>query len=206
MNQTCALIQPVFCGLDRVLEIDRFLVHFALKKPHTTAVLEIDGGDDQHKMDNGQWRIDNDRTMINADVSSTIHSPLSIIHHEAAEIGQNPEPQLLALFRVKLASKEPVGRDTRREGTTIIRDRRDHGRVVGNDIERMDEIDIIAVRNAFQKRRVFPLLDSVPAHVRHFQIFASMDANYFAGKKIEPFLLAKFLAFGKKQLEAKADP
>src|SRR5574341_786986 len=192
MNQTCALIQPVFCGLDRVLEIDRFLVHFALKKPHTTAVLEIDGGDDQHKMDNGQWRIDNDRTMINADVSSTIHSPLSIIHHEAAEIGQNPEPQLLALFRVKLASKEP--------------DRRDHGRVVGNDIERMDEIDIIAVRNAFQKRRVFPLLDSVPAHVRHFQIFASMEANYFAGKKIEPFLLAKFLAFGKKQLEAKADP
>src|SRR5262245_3655169 len=124
---------------------------------------------------------------------------------EAAKVGENAQAKLLAFFRMELASEERIGRDARSERSAVIRRRRYDGAVVRNDVEGMNKIDIVAVGDSFQKRRVGFLFDAVPAHVRHFEIFAGAKAHNFSGKEIKPLLPSEFLALGKKQLEAEAD-
>src|SRR5262245_13226676 len=69
----------------------------------------------------------------------------------------------------------------------------------------MDEINVVACRDAFQERRVFSLHDPVPAHMRHFEILLGLKTDDFSGGKIEPPLPAKLRALRKKQLEAKTN-
>src|SRR5262245_60706578 len=124
---------------------------------------------------------------------------------ESAKVGENAQAKLLAFFRMELASEERIGRDARSERSAVIRRRRYDGAVVRNDVEGMNKIDIVAAGDSFQKRRVGFLFDAVPAHVRHFEIFAGAKAHNFSGKEIKPLLPSEFLALGKKQLEAETD-
>src|SRR5713226_6932063 len=97
VEQFRALFQPVFRCLHRVIEINRLLVHLSLVETDAAPILEIDGWDDEHR--------------------------LSLLY-ESCEVRQDAEPDLLALFRVKLAGEEAIGCNTRNEGSPVVRRRR----------------------------------------------------------------------------------
>ena len=88
-----AFLHPVFGGLDGIVEIDRLLVHFALKQTHAAAIFDIDGGNDQHKtMANEKWQMKNFRWRSEWR-PIFFNSPLSMINclHETAEVGENAQ-------------------------------------------------------------------------------------------------------------------
>src|SRR2546426_10184261 len=87
-----ALLRPMFSRLYRVVKIDGLLIHFPLIKSDATAILDVDGGDNEHR--------------------------LSLLY-ESCEVSQNAKPDLLTLFWVKLAGQEMVCRNTRNEGSPV---------------------------------------------------------------------------------------
>src|SRR5262249_45672463 len=102
---------------------------------------------------------------------------------------------------MKLAGKKPGGGNAGDERVTVNGRRSHDGRVVGHDMKRVHEIDVIAARNPFEKWRVGLFLEPIPTDVGHLETFTGAKADDFAGKKLEALLLAKLFAFGKKQLK-----
>src|SRR3989304_149041 len=85
--------------------------------------------------------------------------------YEASEIGQYTEPDLLALFRVKLAGEKMIRGDAGDEAGSVLRRGGDHGFIFRRDIIGVNEIDKGSIRDPLQERRFFSLLYAVPAHV-----------------------------------------
>src|SRR5512135_1052785 len=130
-------------------------------------------------MDNGQWIILATAGPTVVRSFSTLHYPLSIVLHEAAEVGEDAQPQLLAFLRMKLTGKQALGGDAGDEGVAVIRGRRNDRAVVRYDVKGVHEVNVIAARQPVEKRRVDFLLDPIPTHVRHFEIFLGVKTDHF---------------------------
>src|SRR6185503_2779013 len=106
---------------------------------------------------------------------------------------------------MELAGKQRLGCDARNERLAIIGRRGNNRTVVGNNVERVHEVDVVAARQPLEKWRLHFFLQSIPTHVRDFEVFTGMKTNYLAGKQVESLLRAEFFALGKKQLESETD-
>jgi hypothetical protein len=178
VNKSGSLADPMLGSGDRVLEVNGFFVHLSLEQTNAASIFEINGGDNQHAL---------------------------VVCNKAAEVGEDPQTQILAFFRVKLTGKEPVGGNAGDEGVTVIRRRRHDRVVLGHDVKRVHEVNVIAATDPFEKWRVILLLEPIPTHVRNLEIFIGAKADHFAGKKVESFLLAELFALGKEQLKSQTN-
>ncbi len=69
---------------------------------------------------------------------------------------------------MELTRKKRIGRDARDEQLSVVGGRSDDRAIVRNDVERVHEINVVAARKPFEKRRCDFFFDPVPAHVRNF--------------------------------------
>lgn len=69
--------------------------------------------------------------------------------YEPGEVGDDPETDLLAFLRVKLAGKEAIGRDAGDKRRPVVGRRGDDGGLLGHHVIGVDEIDVIAVADPF---------------------------------------------------------
>ena len=125
--------------------------------------------------------------------------------YESAEVGEDPQPELLALFGMELAREEVIGRDARNKRITVFGRRGDRRIILRDDIKRMHKVNRIPSGNAFQKRRFFLFLNLIPAHVRYLETVVRVESHDFAGKQVQAFLYAEFFALREKQLKPETD-
>src|SRR3972149_1929884 len=126
--------------------------------------------------------------------------------NEPGEVGQDPEPDLLAFFRMKLAGKQAIGRDTGDKRHSVIRRRSNNRAIVGHHVVGMDKINVIAIADPFQEGRAFLFLQPIPAHMGYFQAIFRVKNHDLPGKEVQPFLWSEFFALGKQKLKAETDP
>jgi hypothetical protein len=98
VNKGGSLADPMLGGVDGVLEVNGLFVHLSLEQTNAASIFEINGGDNQHAL---------------------------VVCNKATEIGEDPQTQVLAFFRMKLTGKEPIGRNAGDERIAVIRHRRD---------------------------------------------------------------------------------
>src|SRR4029077_1234995 len=127
-----------------------------------------------------------------------------ILCSEMAEIGENAQPDLLALLRMELAGKKMIRRNTGDKVASIVGRRRHNRSVCWNNIKGMHKVNVDAVRDAFEERRLAFFLDAVPTHVRNLEAIVQVKADDFPGEEIETLLSTELLALREQQLEPEA--
>src|ERR1700728_2210163 len=111
------------------------------------------------------------------------------------KILQHLQPGALAFFRMELRGEKIPPRHRGGEGVAVGGFQRDEGSVLRRGIVAMDEVDVIAVGNIGQQRRVgLPYLHRVPADLRNFEAVLSGKLAHFSGKKAESLFAGSFLA------------
>src|SRR3990172_2731774 len=126
----------------------------------------------------------------------------------AEEVVVQPQARLAALLRVELRRRERPARDGRGEAHAVLRPPDDDRIVFGVGVVAVDEVEVAAVRDAFEDRMVLHLVDAVPAHVRDLERGATAvrrwQTAHAAGHDIEAGVPAALLAHREQRLEAHA--
>ena len=107
---------------------------------------------------------------------------------------------------MKLSGIQVVAPNHRTEFAPVVALQRDHARIGGPHIERMDKVKVSAVRCVAQNRGVALLGDSIPSHVRHFERGWQVESNHVTVEDPQPFVLAMLEAPLEQQLQTQADP
>src|SRR5918992_2375689 len=72
--------------------------------------------------------------------------------YKAPKIGENAQPDFLALLRMELAGKKMLGRDTRDKRGAVIGDGGYYRRILRHNIKRMDEVNVVAAGKSLEER------------------------------------------------------
>src|SRR6185295_19428419 len=123
---------------------------------------------------------------------------------DGGEVLEHADAPALALLGVELGGVERPARDRRREREPVRAGRHPERGVGGLRIVGVHEVEVRAARDAVEDLQISPVLDLVPAHVRHLE--AGGEAAHRARDDVEPLALAELLALREEELVAEADP
>lgn len=109
---------------------------------------------------------------------------------------------------MELRGENVVLSDGGDEGRAVVGGGGDHGRVGGNQVIRVDEVDVGIGGKVFEERRVGGWMEGVPAHVRDLEVVRGAvdgEADDFADDEAQALVEAVFFAEVGEELEAQAD-
>src|SRR5690606_25954607 len=124
------------------------------------------------------------------------------------KIGNQGDPELLTLFRVKLGADDIVSADNRRDGSAIVRLRHEIRSAAKLQLIGVNEIGVQAVissLDAVEQRMRLAQVERIPAHMRNFERgIRRHNAVDFALKPSQPRRQFVFAAAFGQELHADA--